>query len=68
MLEITICSWLGLQKFRNPYQDMSLCLQFFTILIFKHSSVGILNLFPFGVKYAFENLAVVLDPLLEKYT
>ena len=59
--------WFGLQKFRNPYPDLSLCLQFFTVLILKNSSVQILNLSPFRVKDSFENLAVVLDPLLEKY-
>lgn len=58
--------WFGLQKFRNPDPDLSLCLQSFTILIVKNSSVQILNLSPFRVKDSFENLAVVLDPLLEK--
>lgn len=55
-------------KFGNPDPDLSLCLQFFTVLIPKNSSVQILDVSPFRVKDAFENLAVVLDTLLEKYT
>lgn len=48
----------GLQKFGNPYPDVSLCLQFFTVLILKNPSIQILNLSPFKVRDFFENLAV----------
>lgn len=60
--------WLGQQKFRNPYPDPSLCLPFFAALILTNAFLLILNLSPFMVKDDSENLAIVLELLLEKYT